>query len=98
MSTIYCDLNNNINKNEIIEIFKIFDENNYFIKYIEDDGRLDFFSVNNTNYCKIKIFNNHSENKVIIVSNIDNLIKGASGQAVQCFNLMENFEEMKALI
>ena len=65
---------------------------------MEKDELLDFYSVQNTNFCKIKIFNHHSENKIIIVSNIDNLIKGASGQAVQCLNLMENYKETEALI
>ncbi len=98
MSTIYCDLNINVKKSDIINVYKKFDENNYFIKFIEENERLDIFSVLNTNFCKIKIFNHHSEDKIIIVSNIDNLIKGASGQAVQCFNLMEKFEETKSLI
>ncbi len=98
MSTIYCNLEINITKNEINELFKNFDYTNYFIKFIQDNQKLDFFSVQNTNFCKIKIFNHHSDNKIIIVSNIDNLIKGAAGQAVQCFNLMANFEETKSLI
>ena len=98
MSTIYCDLKDNIKKNDIINVYKNFDKDNYFINFIEDDSRLDFFSIQNTNFCKIKIFNHQNDKKIIIVSNIDNLLKGASGQAVQCFNLMENFEENKSLI
>ena len=98
MSTIYCDLNDNVEKKDVINLFKNFSNENYFIKFIEDEQRLDFFSVQNTNFCKIKIFNHLNENKIIIVSNIDNLIKGASGQAVQCLNLMENYKETEALI
>ncbi len=98
ISTIYCDLNNNINKKNIIEELKNFEKNNTFIKYIEDNEKLDFFSIQNTNYCKIKIFDHHSDDKIIIVSGIDNLIKGASGQAVQCFNLSAGLEETTALL
>ena len=98
ISTIYCDLNNNINKKNIIEELKNFEKNNTFIKYIEDNEKLDFFSIQNTNYCKIKIFDLHSDDKIIIVSGIDNLIKGASGQAVQCFNLSAGLEETTALL
>ena len=61
-------------------------------------GRKNFFSVQNSNYCKIKIFNHHSEDKIIIVSAIDNLIKGAAGQAVQCFNIAENIQETVSLV
>ena len=98
MSTIYCNLNNGVNKSDIINTYKEFDNDNYFIKFIEDETRADFFSVQNTNFCNIKLFNHDNDNKIIIVSNIDNLIKGASGQAIQCFNIMENFEETKALL
>ena len=97
MSTIYCNLNEKVKQSDIINLFKDFDNKNYFFKFLDDDQRLDFFSVQNSNYCKIKIFNHLSEDKIIIVSNIDNLIKGAAGQAVQCFNLMQNYEETTAL-
>ncbi len=97
MSTIYCDLIDYTNKNEIIKTYEEFDKKNYFIKFINDEKRNDFFLVQKTNFCSIKTFNHFNESKIIIVSNIDNLIKGASGQAVQCFNIMENFKENKSL-
>ncbi len=98
ISTIYCELNINIQKTEIIHLFHDLQKINPFIKFIDNDEALDFFSVQNSNYCKIKIFNHHSEDKIIIVSAIDNLIKGAAGQAVQCFNIAENIEETEALL
>ena len=98
ISTIYCDLNNSVKKNDIINLFHELQKINPFLKYIDNDEPLDFFSVQNSNYCKIKIFNHHSDDKIIIVSAIDNLIKGAAGQAVQCFNIVENIEETVSLV
>ena len=98
ISTIYCDLNNSIKKTDVINLFKDLQKINPFIKYIDNDETLDFFSVQNSNYCKIKIFNHHSEDKIIIVSALDNLIKGAAGQAVQCFNIAENIQETVSLV
>ncbi len=98
MSTIYCDLNKGIKIKDIINTYNAFEKNNKFIKFLDKNQKLDFFSIQNTNYCKIKLFKHCDDNKIIIVSNIDNLIKGASGQAVQCFNLMANLEETKALL
>ena len=69
-----------------------------FLKYIDNDEVLDFFSIQNSNYCKIKTFDHYSEDKLIIVSAIDNLIKGAAGQAVQCFNIAEKIEETVSLV
>ncbi len=98
ISTIYCDLNNGIQKTDIIKLFQNLQKINPFIKYINNDEMLDFFSIQNSNYCKIKTFDHYSEDKLIIVSAIDNLIKGAAGQAVQCFNIAENIEETLSLV
>ena len=98
ISTIYCDLNNEIQKTDIINLFQNLQKINPFIKYIDNDEMLDFFSIQNSNYCKIKTFDHYSEDKLIIVSAIDNLIKGAAGQAVQCFNIAENIEETLSLV
>jgi len=98
ISTIYCNLNNNIKKSDITNLFKEFQNINPFIKFITDDEILDFFSIQNSNYCKIKLFEHYSDDKIIIVSAIDNLIKGAAGQAVQCFNIAENIEETESLL
>ena len=97
MSTIYCDLTDNTDTIDIIKCFKEFDKINYFIKFIGDDQRADFFSIQNTNSCVLKIFKHYDDSKIIIVSLIDNLQKGAAGQAVQCFNLSQNIEEHMGL-
>ena len=97
MSTIYCDLLPGININNVINCFNDMANKNQFINFIQNDQRADFFSIQNTNNCLIKIFDHYNSSKVIIVSLIDNLIKGAAGQAVQCFNLSQGFDESLAL-
>ncbi len=98
MSTIYCDLNNGINKSDILTKLENFQSKNPFIKLIENTEKFDFFSIQNSNFCKVKLFDHPDKNKIIIVSLIDNLIKGAAGQAVQCFNIAENINETTALL
>ena len=51
----------------------------------------------NTNYCKIAVCENREKNKIIIISAIDNLIKGASGQAIQNMNVAYNLNETMGL-
>ncbi len=98
MSTIYCDLNVGKKESDVIKCFEQLDSENYFINFISDDQRADFFLVQNTNKCVLKIFKHYDESKIIIVSLIDNLQKGAAGQAVQCFNLSKGFDESSGLI
>ena len=93
MSTIYCDLNTDITTNDIENCYKNHYSDLPFIKIKKDKEKFDFFTVQNTNNCLIKLFPHSSDNKIIIVSLIDNLIKGAAGQAIQCFNIIYNFDE-----
>ena len=98
LSTIYCDLMPGMNKIDAINCVNDIAVNNEFIKFINDDQRADFFSIQYTNNCVLKIFNHYDSSKIIIVSLIDNLVKGAAGQAVQCFNVSHGFNENTALI
>ena len=54
-------------------------------------------SVRGSNYCHVAVHRPENSNKVIVLVVEDNLTKGASGQAIQCMNLMFNFEETTGL-
>ena len=54
-------------------------------------------NVLNTNNCEISICDTRIKNKIVIFSAIDNLVKGASGQAVQNMNLMYGFKQTTGL-
>ncbi len=98
MSTIYCDLTNGTKIQDVKKLLSSFSLSNPFIKFYDENTRADFFSVQNTNNCILKIFHHYDDKKVIIVSLIDNLIKGAAGQAVQSLNVCFGFEESTGLI
>ena len=50
-------------------------------------------NVLNTNNCEISICKTRYKNKIVIFSSIDNLVKGASGQAVQNMNMLYGYKE-----
>lgn len=50
-----------------------------------------------TNFCDIGFEKEENTNRMVIIGAIDNLVKGSAGNAVQCLNLMEGFEETTAL-
>ena len=68
-----------------------------FVKILKLNTSLGSGSVLNTNKCEISICETRIKNKFVIFSAIDNLIKGASGQAVQNMNLLFNFSEHQGL-
>ncbi|PPR46410.1 MAG: N-acetyl-gamma-glutamyl-phosphate reductase [Alphaproteobacteria bacterium MarineAlpha5_Bin9] len=98
MSTIYCDISNGYSKKQIYDFLKDHFNNSPFVKVLTENEPADFFSIINTNNCLIKLFNHNSNQRIIIVSMIDNLIKGASGQAVQNMNIIHKFDLKNALI
>jgi|Deesub1362A_J573_1020465.scaffolds.fasta_scaffold00624_13 N-acetyl-gamma-glutamyl-phosphate reductase len=75
-----------------IKIYEEFYRDCYFVR-IQDEVRLSW--VRGSNFCDIALF--PGEDRVVVVSAIDNLVKGASGQAVQNMNLMFGFEEKEGL-
>ena len=97
MSTIYCDLHKGVDYTDIQNTLFNYSKDLAFVNLLDKNEKADFFSIQNTNNCLIKLYKHHSDSKIIIVSLIDNLIKGAAGQAVQCLNLILNLDEKSGL-
>src|SRR3989339_72 len=95
LSTIYLNLKKVISVNEIIRIYKKYYEGEPFVRIVESAQTKE---IENTNYCNIAINIDKRTNNIIITSVIDNLVKGASGQAVQNMNIMCGFDEKEGLI
>ena len=70
----------------------------YFVKVLKADSLISTNDVINTNFCNISICKTKFKNKIIVLSAIDNLIKGGAGQAVQNLNILYNFRQTKGLI
>jgi N-acetyl-gamma-glutamyl-phosphate reductase len=97
LTTIYCRL---IKKNEtkkIIELYKKIYANEPFIKVLEEGIFPNVKNVRGTNLCEIGLIINKRTDTLIVVTAIDNLVKGASGQAVHNMNIMMGFDEKTAL-
>ena len=97
LSTIYVDLPKKINAKIIYNYLKKYYKKNYFIKINKFNSPIGTGNVMNTNYCSISVCLNRNKNKAIILSAIDNLIKGGSGQAVQNMNKYFGFDEKLGL-
>ena len=93
LSTIYINLNKNSSQLKIIKELKNFYKKCKFIKIQKKDKLLSTNDVINTNYCNISVCKSKNKNKLIILSSIDNLIKGGTGQAIQNLNIKFNLPE-----
>ena len=87
LSTIYIETKGNNSINKINKIFKNTFAKKKFIKVMKINSLLSTNDVINTNYCHISVCKTKYKNKYIILSAIDNLIKGGSGQAYKIWIL-----------
>ena len=92
---IYCNSYFKSNKsiNEIIDLYKTFYKKNVFVKISKSE--VDIKNVVNSNKCLIHL--KKINDKILITSVIDNLIKGASGQAIQNMNIMFGIDEKSGI-
>ena len=97
LSTIYIDLKKGVTKNRVNALLQKFFKYKKFVKVAKPDTLLSTNDVINTNNCIISVCNSKYQKKLIILSVIDNLIKGGSGQAVQNMNIYYNFKEDEGL-
>ena len=93
LSTIYLETKNGKNAKNIYDFLKKYHKHNFFVKISKFNKPIGTGDVMNSNYCQISVCKNRKKNKIIIISAIDNLIKGGSGQAVQNMNLAFNINE-----
>ncbi len=78
------------------EIYRDFYRNEKFVRVT--DALPDTKNVEMTNFCDISVRLDARTNRLIAVSAIDNLTKGAAGQAIQCMNLLCGYEETTGLV
>ena len=91
LATIYADTAGKATREEILEIYKNYYDSRPFIRIFADKNpQLKY--VAGTNFCDITA-NINNKGKLVIISAIDNLLKGAAGQAVQNMNILHGWPE-----
>ena len=92
-ASCYLETTTNLTNEDILNIYRHFYEGSFFVRLV--DGSPDINWVKMTNFCDIG-FQTAGRN-VVVFSAIDNLVKGAAGQAVQNMNLMFGLDETTGL-
>jgi N-acetyl-gamma-glutamyl-phosphate reductase len=97
LSTIYAKLKKDFSLAELHAMYSAFYTNEKFIRICPEGVYPNISSVTGSNYCDIGLAVDPRTKRVIIMAAIDNLIKGAAGQAVQNLNIMCGFQEEAGL-
>jgi len=97
LSTIYVKTDKGYKTSELIDKLKESYKDCHFIRIYEEGQFPNISYIRGSNYCDIGVKSIPEKNSAVIVSVIDNLVKGAAGQAVQNMNIMMDLPEITGL-
>lgn len=97
VSTIYVDLKPEVSFDDVYQIYQNYYAQEYFVRVLPKGKVADLKFVKYSNFCDISLHLDERYHRLIIVSTIDNMVKGAAGQAIQNMNIMYGLEETKGL-
>ena len=93
-ASCYLETTVNLTNEDLRNIYELFYKDSFFVRLVENSPDINW--VKTTNFCDIAAHSNCKQ--IVVFSAIDNLVKGASGQAVQNMNLMFGLEETTGLM
>ena len=93
LSTVYCEPKKDLSQDELNDIYNTFYHSEPFVQVL--NGPPAVKNVSKSNYCHV--YPTTAKGKIICFSAIDNLIKGASGQAIQNMNIIFGLDETLGL-
>ena len=97
LTTAHSFLKEDVSSDYVKEIYDKFYEGEPFVRVLDTSEIPRLSSVRGSNYCHIGCFDIDENGRIVLVSAIDNLVKGASGQAIQNMNLMFGFPETESI-
>jgi N-acetyl-gamma-glutamyl-phosphate reductase len=98
LETIYIRLPRKIGQSRIRQLYERFYKTEPFVRILKAGEQPELKHVVRTNFCDIALAMSSDEQWLVITAAIDNLVKGAAGQAVQNLNIMFNLNESEALL
>lgn len=97
LSTMYVDLTENMTLSELWELYRSFYAEERFVRVMQMGEIANIRNVRMSNYCDISLHMDVRTGRAIVVSAIDNMVKGAAGQAIQNMNLAMDLPEETGL-
>ncbi len=97
LSAVYINLKTEVGLEEVAALYREFYKDEPFVRMLQTGSYANTKFVAYSNYCDIGLQIDRRSNRLIITSAIDNLVKGASGQAVQNMNIMLGLDETTGL-
>lgn len=95
--TAYATLKEKVSKEKVREIYESYYGKENFIRILKEGNLPETRWVKGSNYMDINFVIDERTNRILVIGALDNLVKGAAGQAVQNMNLLFGFDETEGL-
>ena len=93
LTTIYAETSQKLSWQDVYACLHDYYQDCSFIRICQEESLPDILNVRTTNFCDLGFKLTHNGERLIMVAVIDNLVKGAAGQAVQNMNIMAGLNE-----
>jgi N-acetyl-gamma-glutamyl-phosphate reductase len=97
LSCLYANLNETMTAAQALEVYKNFYADKPFVRVFDNTAILGTMQVSGTNFCNLIIDVDERNNRLRVISHIDNLMKGQAGNALQNLNLMFGLDPLTGL-
>jgi N-acetyl-gamma-glutamyl-phosphate reductase len=97
LTTLYANLSKTVSENEVSDLYQEAYERAVFVRVLQQGQLPSTLYVRGTNFCDIGWRIERRTGRIIVISAIDNLTRGAAGQAICNMNLMFGFDEAEGL-
>lgn len=98
VSTSYVTLNEGVTEDEVETLYRTFYQGETFVRVLKKGSTANLKNVKYSNYCDISLHFDARTGRLILVSALDNMVKGAAGQAIQNLNLLCGLPETAGLL
>ena len=97
MTTVYADMGDGVSADDLLAAYREFYADSYFVRVAGPDGSASNNDVRASNFCVVWVNTDPRTGRMIVMSHIDNLMKGQAGSALQNMNLVCGLEEKAGL-
>lgn len=98
LATVYADINEGVTFEQIRQAYEDYYKDEFFIRLLDDGKCADIHNVKYSNFCDVSIHHDSRANKLVACAAIDNMVKGAAGQAIQNMNIIFDLDEKTGLL
>jgi N-acetyl-gamma-glutamyl-phosphate reductase len=97
LSCLYADLNETMSAAQLLEVYQEFYADHPFVRVYDNTATVGTAQVSGTNFCNLIVDVDERNNRLRVISHIDNLMKGQAGNALQSMNRMFGYDPMLGL-